>query len=94
MVAQGLGRLIAETAELIAVVNNGRELVDSTRTLRPDIIVSDLTMPVMSGLEAMRQLKADGLNARFIFLTIHRCAPRGAGTSRRRLRLPAQTGSG
>ena len=71
MVAQGLGRLLGEAAELVAVVNDGRQLVESARTLRPDIIVSDLTMPVMSGLDAMRQLKAEGSNPRFIFLTIH-----------------------
>ena len=71
MVAQGLGRLIAETADLVAVVNDGRQLVESARALCPDIVVSDMTMPLMSGLDAMRELKADGSNARFIFLTIH-----------------------
>ncbi len=71
MVAQGLGRLIAEAAELVAVVNDGRQLVEAARTHHPDIIVSDMMMPVMNGLDAMRQLKADGSHARFIFLTIH-----------------------
>lgn len=71
MVAQGLGRLLADAANLVAVVTDGRQLVESARTLRPDIIVSDVTMPVMSGLDAMRQLKAAGVTARFIFLTIH-----------------------
>jgi two-component system, NarL family, response regulator NreC len=71
MVAQGLGRLLADAANLVAVVTDGRQLVESARTLRPDIIVSDVTMPVMSGLDAMRQLKAEGVTARFIFLTIH-----------------------
>lgn len=71
MVAQGLGRLIAEAADLVAVVNDGRQLVESARAHRPDIIVSDMMMPVINGLDAMRQLKADGSLARFIFLTIH-----------------------
>ena len=71
IVAQGIGRLIAEAADLLAVVNDGRQLVESARTLRPDIVVSDMTMPEMSGLDAMRELKAEGSNARFIFLTIH-----------------------
>jgi DNA-binding NarL/FixJ family response regulator len=41
------------------------------RALRPDIIVTDITMPLMSGLDAMRALKAERVPARFIFLTIH-----------------------
>jgi DNA-binding NarL/FixJ family response regulator len=71
MVAQGLGRLLADAANLVAVVNDGGQLVEAARTHRPDIIVSDISMPVKSGLDAMRQLRADGLTARFIFLTIH-----------------------
>jgi two-component system, NarL family, response regulator NreC len=71
MVAEGLGRLISEVAELVARVTDGAQLVESGRRLRPDIIVSDITMPVMSGLDAMRQLKLDRIPAPFIFLTIH-----------------------
>lgn len=71
MVAQGLSRLLSEAGELVAVVNDGRQLVESTREHHPEIIVSDLTMPVLSGLDAMRQIKADGFTARFVFLTIH-----------------------
>jgi DNA-binding NarL/FixJ family response regulator len=37
----------------------------------PDIVVTDVTMPGMSGIDAMRRLKAEGSEARFIFLTIH-----------------------
>jgi DNA-binding NarL/FixJ family response regulator len=71
MVAEGLGRLISEVADLVAQVADGRQLVDSARRLKPDIIISDVSMPVMSGLDALRQLKAEGSQARFIFLTMH-----------------------
>jgi two-component system, NarL family, response regulator NreC len=74
IVAEGVGRLISEVAELIDQVGNGSDLVRSARQLRPDIIVSDVTMPGMSGLEAMRQLKSEGIEAKFIFLTIHKNA--------------------
>jgi DNA-binding NarL/FixJ family response regulator len=71
MVAEGLGRLISEVADLVGQVADGRQLVDSARRLKPDIIISDVSMPVMSGLDALRQLKAEGSQARFIFLTMH-----------------------
>jgi DNA-binding NarL/FixJ family response regulator len=71
MVAEGLGRLISEVADLVACVTDGRQLVERARVLRPDIIVADITMPVMSGLDAMRELRVDRSTARFIFLTIH-----------------------
>jgi DNA-binding NarL/FixJ family response regulator len=71
IVAQGIGRLIAEVADLLAVVNDGRQLVEAARTHQPDVVVSDMSMPLMSGLDAMRELKAEGSKARFIFLTIH-----------------------
>jgi two-component system, NarL family, response regulator NreC len=71
IVAEGLGRLIAEVAELVDCVSNGRQLVESARRLLPDVIISDITMPQLSGLDAMRLLKSEGLRARFIFLTIH-----------------------
>ena len=71
MVAQGLSRLLEREVEVVATANDGGQLVDHARRHRPDIIVADVNMPVMSGLDAMRRLKADGLQAKFIFLTLH-----------------------
>jgi DNA-binding NarL/FixJ family response regulator len=71
MVAQGLGRLLEREVEVVATANDGGQLVDHARRHRPDIIVADVNMPVMSGLDAMRRLKADGLRSKFIFLTLH-----------------------
>jgi DNA-binding NarL/FixJ family response regulator len=71
IVAEGLARLINDVADLIGQVNDGTRLVEVARRLRPDIVVADVTMPGMSGIDAMRQLKAEGIEARFIFLTLH-----------------------
>ena len=71
IIAEGLARLINDVADLVGQVNDGLRLVEETRRLRPDIVVADITMPGMSGIDAMRQLKAEGSEARFIFLTIH-----------------------
>ena len=71
VIAEGLARLIGDVADLVGQVNDGLRLVEEVRRLRPDIVVADITMPGMSGIDAMRQLKAEGSQARFIFLTIH-----------------------
>jgi len=71
MVAEGLARIVVEIGDVVANERDGAELVSAARRLSPDIVVTDVTMPVLSGIDAMRQLKADGAQARFIFLTIH-----------------------
>ena len=58
-VAEGLGRLIGEVADLVGLVKDGRQLVEAARRLRPDVVVADISMPGMSGIDAMRALKAD-----------------------------------
>jgi DNA-binding NarL/FixJ family response regulator len=68
---QGLGRLLEGEAEIVATASDGQQLVERARQHRPDIIVSDINMPGMSGLDAMRRLKADGVRSKFIFLTLH-----------------------
>jgi DNA-binding NarL/FixJ family response regulator len=71
MLGVALGELIAKTANLLERVKDGGELFERACVLRPDIIISDISMPVMNGLDVMRRLKAHGLPARFIFVTGH-----------------------
>ena len=71
IVAEGLASLLRGEFALVGTAANGAELLEAARRLRPDVIVTDLAMPGLSGLEALRQLKADGLAARVVVLTMH-----------------------
>jgi DNA-binding NarL/FixJ family response regulator len=72
MFAEGVKRLIEEEFDLVAVVEDGRELVEAARRLRPDVIVADITMPHLNGLDALVQLKRDNREARVVILTMHK----------------------
>jgi DNA-binding NarL/FixJ family response regulator len=71
VVAEGLATLLKNRFDLVGTVSNGSELIDAARKLRPDVIVADISMPVLSGLEALRRLKAARSEAKVIFLTMH-----------------------
>jgi DNA-binding NarL/FixJ family response regulator len=71
IVAEGLATLLKGHFDLVGTVGDGQLLLEAARKLRPDVIVADIAMPVLSGLEALRRLKAEGLDARVIFLTMH-----------------------
>jgi two-component system NarL family response regulator len=55
--------------EVIAEASNGKELVDMAKQYRPDVILVDLRMPQLSGLDAIRAIKEDWPAARFVVLT-------------------------
>jgi two-component system response regulator NreC len=57
--------------EVVGEAANGREAVERAEQLRPDVIVMDLSMPVMGGLEATKQIREKGLHARVLVLTVH-----------------------
>ena len=71
IVAEGLASLLQGEFALVGTVTNGSELVEAARRLRPDLIVTDLAMPGLNGLDALRQLKAEGIAARVVVLTMH-----------------------
>jgi DNA-binding NarL/FixJ family response regulator len=68
-------RLLKEDYEIIGAVEDGGALVEEAQRLRPDVIISDISMPVMTGFEAAAQLRRSGLNAKLIFLTVQSSAP-------------------
>src|SRR5688572_6503912 len=71
LVADALAEYLAETCEVVAVVNDGRQLVEACKRHRPDVVISDMSMPELSGLEALCRLKTEGIAPKFIFLTMH-----------------------
>src|SRR5262245_25744044 len=71
VVAEGLATLLRGEFSLVGTVANGAKLLQAARRLRPDVILTDLAMPEMSGLDALRELQAEGLKAKVVFLTMY-----------------------
>jgi DNA-binding NarL/FixJ family response regulator len=63
--------LLSFSYEIVGAVSNGQELVKEAIRLNPDVIVLDITMPFMDGIEAARKLREIGLSAKLVFLTMH-----------------------
>ena len=72
LVAEALKSLLTPEFDLVGVVEDGRELVEATRTLRPDVIVADVTMPHLNGIDALVRLRQGGDPVPVVFLTMHR----------------------
>jgi len=63
--------LLSLEFDVVRVVANGQELVEAARELKPDILVVDISMPVLNGIEAVRQIRSAGSKATVVFLTVH-----------------------
>ena len=72
IVAEGLKSLLAADFDLAGVVEDGHALVEAALRLRPDIIVADISMPSLNGIEALEVLRKDGFDVPVVFLTMHR----------------------
>jgi DNA-binding NarL/FixJ family response regulator len=71
VVAEGLRGLLDPHFEVLGVVSDGRELVAAAKSLNPDVVVLDISMPSLNGIEAARQMRDAGLPAKVVFLTMH-----------------------
>jgi DNA-binding NarL/FixJ family response regulator len=71
MFAETLRGYLKKTFRVIGVVSDGRALVAEALRLRPDVIVADVTMPLLNGLDAARRIRVQAPNIKFIFLTMH-----------------------
>jgi DNA-binding NarL/FixJ family response regulator len=71
IVADGLRALLKDSFDLVGVVQDGRQLLESAKRLKPDIIITDISMPLLNGLDVVRQLRHDGIRSRIVVLTMH-----------------------
>jgi DNA-binding NarL/FixJ family response regulator len=77
VVRKGLRSLLAEQPgwQVVAEANDGRDAVDKAKQLKPDVIVLDLAMPSLNGLEATRQILKGAPQAKVLILTMHETDP-------------------
>lgn len=71
LVAEGLARLIETEFELVGKADNGRAAVQAVAQHRPDVVLLDISMPLLNGLEAARQIRAEFPGTKVVFLTMH-----------------------
>ena len=71
MILAGLRKLVEGECEVVGTVEDGRALVEAAQKLRPDLILLDISMPLLNGLEATRQLTKLVPESKVIILTMH-----------------------
>ena len=69
LVLEGLKRILENHFTLVATVGDGRALVSAVERLHPDLVVCDISMPLLNGLEALSLCRGNGLRSRFVFVT-------------------------
>jgi DNA-binding NarL/FixJ family response regulator len=75
LVSAGISKLLENEFDLIGTVADGRALVAAVKDRNPDVILLDISMPVLNGLEAARQIRKDSPTAKLIFVTVHSDTP-------------------
>ena len=71
LILAGLRKLVEADCDVVGTVEDGRALVEAAQELRPDLIILDISMPLLNGLEAARQLRTLVPDSKIIFLTMH-----------------------
>ena len=71
MVIDGLRSLLEPEFEVVGAVNDGRAVLPEVRKLQPDVVVIDISMPLLNGLDCTRQLHDTGCTAKILILTMH-----------------------
>ena len=67
----GIHKILSTKVELVGSVRDGRALVKAVEDLRPDVVLLDISMPLLNGIDAARQIKKSHPQTKLIFLTMH-----------------------
>jgi DNA-binding NarL/FixJ family response regulator len=71
IVTEGLARLLTDQFDVVGTVKDASTLLEAAARLRPDIIITDISMPGLSGIEALGRLKNEKIDSKVIVLTMH-----------------------
>jgi DNA-binding NarL/FixJ family response regulator len=71
IVLDGLRSLLSAEFALCGTVRDGHQLVEQAVALRPDVIVADISMPLLNGIDAVQKLRESGATVKVVFLTMH-----------------------
>jgi len=66
-----LSAILEQDCEVLSTVSDGFALVRMTHTMHPDVLVTDIAMPGLTGLQAVARLIEEGLAPRVVFVTVH-----------------------
>ena len=70
-VVKSVVRLLCKHYDVVGTVSDGRALLEAVTAIVPDVLVLDISIPIISGLEAARILKKNGFTLKIVFLTVH-----------------------
>lgn len=71
LVLEGFRRIVEQRCEVVGTVEDGRALLEAAPRLRPDLILLDISMPLLNGIDAARQVKKLLPDVKLIFVTMH-----------------------
>jgi DNA-binding NarL/FixJ family response regulator len=71
LILEAFEKLLAPECDIVARVTDGRALIEAVKEHRPDIVVLDLGMPLLNGLDAARQIKQNDKSVRLVFVTMN-----------------------
>lgn len=71
LVLEGFRRILEEQYELVGAVEDGRALLDAAKTVQPDLVILDVSMPLLNGIDAAAQLKKLHPRVKIVIVTMH-----------------------